>query len=439
MPWDRVHDEAEVLEHVLSEELEELIAAKLGHPTADPHGDPIPTPTSSIAERAGRRRSRTLEPGAAGRFVRVSDADPAMLRWLAERYVRPGDDARGARQAALRRPADGPGRRRGARARAVASPPRCASTAPEALGIRRGSSSREHDAGRPAVDRPPACDTARWRSRGEHGEVRGRATGSARATYAEVGKRAARLANALRGSGSTATSASPPFSGTTRSTSRPTSPSRRWAPCCTRSTSACSPSRSSTSPTTPRTRSSSSTRRWSSRWPRSCRTFETVEHVLVTGEDPDLVAARGQGRRGALLRGAARRRIRRVRLGRGRRERRRGHVLHERHDRQPEGRRLQPPLDGPALDGRLHGRRDGPEPDVQGPRDRPAVPRDGLGPAVRGDARRRVADHARALPAARAAAEDDRGGQAELRRRRPDDLAGHAAAARGRAGDDLAA
>src|ERR1700674_5568657 len=40
--WDVVHAEAEVLEHVLSEELEELIAAKLGHPTLDPHGDPIP-------------------------------------------------------------------------------------------------------------------------------------------------------------------------------------------------------------------------------------------------------------------------------------------------------------------------------------------------------------------------------------------------------------
>ena len=42
VPWDRVHDEAEVLEHVLSEELEDLIAAKLGDPTHDPHGDPIP-------------------------------------------------------------------------------------------------------------------------------------------------------------------------------------------------------------------------------------------------------------------------------------------------------------------------------------------------------------------------------------------------------------
>ena len=43
VPWDRVHEEAEALEHVLSEYLEARIAAKLGHPTHDPHGDPIPT------------------------------------------------------------------------------------------------------------------------------------------------------------------------------------------------------------------------------------------------------------------------------------------------------------------------------------------------------------------------------------------------------------
>ena len=52
MPWDRVHAEAEVLEHVLSEELEELIAARLGDPTVDPHGDPIPTVEFGIEERA---------------------------------------------------------------------------------------------------------------------------------------------------------------------------------------------------------------------------------------------------------------------------------------------------------------------------------------------------------------------------------------------------
>ena len=50
VPWDRVHEEAEVLEHVLSEELEELIAAKLGDPTRDPHGDPIPTRELTIEE-----------------------------------------------------------------------------------------------------------------------------------------------------------------------------------------------------------------------------------------------------------------------------------------------------------------------------------------------------------------------------------------------------
>jgi DtxR family transcriptional regulator, Mn-dependent transcriptional regulator len=91
MPWDRVHAEAEVLEHVLSEELEDLIAEKLGHPTADPHGDPIPSADLKLPRRRGVPLE-SLEPGATGRFVRVSDADPEMLRWLAERAVRPGDD-----------------------------------------------------------------------------------------------------------------------------------------------------------------------------------------------------------------------------------------------------------------------------------------------------------------------------------------------------------
>ncbi len=89
VPWDRVHAEAEVLEHVLSEELEELIAAKLGNPTHDPHGDPIPTrdltidepPTESLCD---------LAPGATGTFTRISDSDPDMLRFLAERGIAPG-------------------------------------------------------------------------------------------------------------------------------------------------------------------------------------------------------------------------------------------------------------------------------------------------------------------------------------------------------------
>jgi DtxR family Mn-dependent transcriptional regulator len=90
MPWDRVHDEAEVLEHVLSDELEELIAARLGHPTVDPHGDPIPTAEFGIEERQTHSLDE-LESGASGRFVRVSDSDPEMLRYLAEHGIAIGD------------------------------------------------------------------------------------------------------------------------------------------------------------------------------------------------------------------------------------------------------------------------------------------------------------------------------------------------------------
>jgi len=89
VPWDRVHDEAEVLEHVLSEELEELIAAKLGHPTHDPHGDPIPSRDLEI-EEGSSTMLQELEPGTSGVFVRVSDSDPEMLRYLADRGIRPG-------------------------------------------------------------------------------------------------------------------------------------------------------------------------------------------------------------------------------------------------------------------------------------------------------------------------------------------------------------
>jgi DtxR family Mn-dependent transcriptional regulator len=89
VPWDRVHDEAEILEHVLSEELEELIAVKLGHPTIDPHGDPIPTADLEIVE-PDTVSMDGLEVGDAGRFVRVSDSDPEMLRYLGARGIAPG-------------------------------------------------------------------------------------------------------------------------------------------------------------------------------------------------------------------------------------------------------------------------------------------------------------------------------------------------------------
>ena len=90
LSWDSVHAEAEVLEHVLSEGLEARIAAKLGEPTRDPHGDPIPATDGSFVEAPSVSLGE-LQPGARGIFVRVSDSDPAVLRELAERGIRPGD------------------------------------------------------------------------------------------------------------------------------------------------------------------------------------------------------------------------------------------------------------------------------------------------------------------------------------------------------------
>jgi DtxR family Mn-dependent transcriptional regulator len=90
VPWDRVHDEAEALEHVLSEDLEQRMAAKLGHPTHDPHGDPIPDADLFIEEEETRSLS-SLQIGDEGCFVRVSDSDSEMLRYLDERGVRLGD------------------------------------------------------------------------------------------------------------------------------------------------------------------------------------------------------------------------------------------------------------------------------------------------------------------------------------------------------------
>jgi DtxR family Mn-dependent transcriptional regulator len=91
MPWDRVHAEAEVLEHALSEELERLIADHLGHPEVDPHGDPIPSASFEIEEQVTCSLD-DLPVGSRGRFVRVSDSDPAKLRFLAEHEISLGDE-----------------------------------------------------------------------------------------------------------------------------------------------------------------------------------------------------------------------------------------------------------------------------------------------------------------------------------------------------------
>jgi DtxR family transcriptional regulator, Mn-dependent transcriptional regulator len=103
MSWDRVHAEAEILEHVLSEELEALIAAKLGHPTRDPHGDPIPSADLEIDEDDSAPLA-TLEAGARGVFVRVSDSDPEMLRYLAQRGIAVGAEL----EVLDKQPFDGP-------------------------------------------------------------------------------------------------------------------------------------------------------------------------------------------------------------------------------------------------------------------------------------------------------------------------------------------
>jgi DtxR family Mn-dependent transcriptional regulator len=103
MTWDEVHAEAEVLEHALSEELEELIAAKLGNPTVDPHGDPIPSRELKLAETPALALTE-LEPGDKATFVRISDAEPEMLRFLGERGIVPGTKL----ELVERQPFDGP-------------------------------------------------------------------------------------------------------------------------------------------------------------------------------------------------------------------------------------------------------------------------------------------------------------------------------------------
>lgn len=89
VPWDQVHREADLLEHHLSDELATMIADKLDQPTHDPHGDPIPTIDGTIDE-GHTIALDALQPGDAGTFVRVSDSDPAMLRYLADHEIMPG-------------------------------------------------------------------------------------------------------------------------------------------------------------------------------------------------------------------------------------------------------------------------------------------------------------------------------------------------------------
>jgi DtxR family Mn-dependent transcriptional regulator len=86
---DQVHGEAEELEHVLSEAVESRIAALLGDPTADPHGDPIPTKGGALAQTE-HSRLVDLAPGEGGQVARVSDEDPQRLRRLTALGLVPG-------------------------------------------------------------------------------------------------------------------------------------------------------------------------------------------------------------------------------------------------------------------------------------------------------------------------------------------------------------
>jgi DtxR family Mn-dependent transcriptional regulator len=79
--WDEVHDEAEVLEHAVSDRLMARIDAKLGFPQRDPHGDPIPAVDGQVPAPAARQLWSCVD-GEAGTVARISDADPEMLRYF---------------------------------------------------------------------------------------------------------------------------------------------------------------------------------------------------------------------------------------------------------------------------------------------------------------------------------------------------------------------
>ncbi len=85
--WDRVDAEAEALEHVISEAFEDRIAAILGDPDTDPHGDPIPRKDGSLAATS-RLALTAVAAGDAVRVTRVRDDDPALLRYLSESGIR---------------------------------------------------------------------------------------------------------------------------------------------------------------------------------------------------------------------------------------------------------------------------------------------------------------------------------------------------------------
>src|SRR3954463_12870463 len=87
--WDTVHDEAERLEHAVSDQLVERMAAVLGHPSVDPHGDPIPDVDGAIHEPASTPISELPE-GMLVELRRVDESDPERLRYIASIGLQPG-------------------------------------------------------------------------------------------------------------------------------------------------------------------------------------------------------------------------------------------------------------------------------------------------------------------------------------------------------------
>lgn len=84
--WDQVHDEAETLEHAVSDTFIERLSAKLGHPVRDPHGDPIPGPDGRI-ELPSAHRLAELDSGHLGQIIRISDENPSLLRYLDDERI----------------------------------------------------------------------------------------------------------------------------------------------------------------------------------------------------------------------------------------------------------------------------------------------------------------------------------------------------------------
>ena len=91
--WDDVHKEAERMEHAVSDELIERMAAKLGDPTHDPHGAPIPSAAGTI-ETTRYLPMTEIGVGLVGRFRMIGDADPERLRFIASLGLRPGVEFR---------------------------------------------------------------------------------------------------------------------------------------------------------------------------------------------------------------------------------------------------------------------------------------------------------------------------------------------------------